>query len=180
MKKLLLTGLVVLVMAFSIPAQAGHPFFIEQSGSFVSQGTPIDTNSDGRTADLVITHGKGQGFAQTSAQSVIEWGAFGPSCDTGGIGSELVSGSSVIRTVKGLLFVVFNTGTNCFDSGTNTAVISLEGTVTGGTGYYEGEAGTLNITGTVYPVLFTGSDARFGGVDLRGEVTWNSHKKDHK
>jgi hypothetical protein len=182
MKTLLLTGLVVLVIAVNVPAQADHLFSIEQFGSFVSQGTPIDTDGDGRTADLVITHGKGEWFAQTSAQSVIEWGSFGQkdSCNPGEVGSTLVSGSSVIRTVKGLLFVTFDEGTNCFDADRKKAAVVLEGEVAGGTGSYEGAAGTINITGTVYPVLFTGSDAKFGGVDLRGEVTWNGHKKGHK
>ena len=181
MKKLLLFCLVVLLVAFSTPSQAVRPFIIEESGSFVSQGTSIDTNSDGRNADLVITHGKGQGFAQTSTQSVVEWGAFGapfePTCNTGSFESPLVKGSSVIRTVKGLVFATFDEGqgTNCFDPNTNTAAISLVGKITGGTGFYEGALGDIEVTGTVFAVLFTNSDAQFGGVELKARVTWTNH-----
>jgi hypothetical protein len=182
MKKLLLISVVVLVMAFSIPAQAGRPFIIEESGSFISQGTPIKTDSNPRTADLVITNGKGQGFGQTNTQSVIEWGTFDQTCDTGGPGSDLVSGSSVIRTVKGLVFVQFREGKNCVNLSSDvppkvlSADITLEGEVTGGTGFYEGATGEISVTGTVYPVLVTpGPAVQFGGVELRGKVTWISH-----
>jgi hypothetical protein len=163
-------------MAFSTPSQAVRPFIIEESGSFIAQGTPINTPPNPRTADLVITHGKGQGFAQTSTQSVIEWGPFDQTCNTDGIGSNLVSGSSVIRTVKGLVFAEFDIGTNCFDQSTNTAAISLEGRVTGGTGFYEGASGDIEVTGTVYPVpVIPGPAVQFGGVELKAKVTWNSH-----
>jgi hypothetical protein len=166
-------------MAFSTPSQAGRPFIISESGSFISQGTPIKTDSNPRTADLVITNGKGQGFGQTNTQSVIEWGAFDQTCDTGGPGSSLVSGSSVIRTVKGLVFVKFTSGTNCVNLSSDvppkilSADITLEGEVIGGTRFYEGASGTVSVTGTVFPVLVTNSDAQFGGVELNGKVTWN-------
>ena len=181
MKKLLLFCLLVLLMAFSTPSQAGRPFIIEESGSFIAQGTPIDTDGIDRKADLVSTHGKGQGFGQTNTQSVIEWGPFGApfdsTCNAGGFESALVKGSSVIRTVKGLVFATFDEGqgTNCFDPIANTGVITLEGDITGGTGFYEGAKGTISVTGTVYPVLTTGSDVQFGGVELKARVTWNGH-----
>jgi hypothetical protein len=176
MKKVLLFCLVVLLMAFSTPSQAGRPFIIEESGSFIAQGTPINTDSDPRTADLVITNGKGQGFGQTNTQSVIEWETFGtPAECAGNPGSLLASGSSVIRTVKGLVFAAFDQGTNCFDSNTNTAAITLDGEITGGTGFYEGASGKISVTGTVHPFLFTNSDAQFGGVELKARVTWNGH-----
>jgi hypothetical protein len=176
MKKLYLFALVVLLTAFSTPSPAARPFNIQESGSFVSQGTSIDTNSDGRNADLVITNGKGQGFAQTSTQSVIEWEVFGtPTECAGNPGSLLVSGSSVLRTVKGLVFALFETGTNCFDPNTEMAAITLEGVITGGTGFYEGATGTISVTGTVFPVLSTPSGAQFGGVELKTKVTWTNH-----
>jgi hypothetical protein len=171
MKKLYVFCLVVLLMAFNTPSQGARPFIVQESGSFFAEGTAIDTNSDGRNADLVITNGKGQGFAQTSTQSLIEWGPFDQSCNAGGTGSNLITGSSILRTVKGLVFAVFETGTNCFDG--TTGVISLDGVITGGTGFYKDAGGTIHVEGTVYPVLITNSATQFGAIELKATVTWD-------
>ena len=175
MKRMIALGFVLLVMTFTVSAQAGNPFIIEESGSFVSK--VIDAK-----ADLVITNGKGQLFAQTSTQSVIEWGPFLEICNTVGVGSKLVSGNSVIRTVKGLLFAEFTGGNNCVNLSSDgpltvlSADITLEGNVTGGTGFYEGATGPILVTGIVFPVLVTPAlDVKFGGVELKAEVTWNGN-----
>ena len=171
MKKLIIVGFVLLVIAYTISAQAGNPFIIEESGSFVSKVI------EGK-ADLVITSGKGQGTAQTSTQSVIEWGPFLEGLCDGNYGyeSDLVIGRSVIRTVQGLIFASFDIGqgTNCFNLTTFIGTISLEGGVTGGTGFYESATGTIKVTGTVYPVLFApGPEVKFGGVELKAELSLN-------
>lgn len=73
-KNSLAVGLgMVLIVALSLGSAEAKPFHSEDSGSYVSEGTRIDTDGDLRTADLVLTSGKGSGLGQTTTQAVVEW-----------------------------------------------------------------------------------------------------------
>ena len=169
----------VLLMAVALgsaEAKEAKPFHSEDSGSYVSGGTPIDTGGDGRTADLVLTSGKGSHLGETTTQSVVEWGPFdyNPSgcLDGKPFHAQLAGGGFVIRAANGdLLFGTFSTGTNCADFPTTSGIFSLTGTFTGGTGKFAGASGgSLTVTGTAVPVV--GPDSlghQFGSVVSRTE-----------
>ena len=81
------------------------PFRSQDSGSFVTGGTPIDTNGDGRTAELVLTSGTSDPLGAITTQSVIEWAIiFGDViCPQGnlGVAGTLVIGGFVTRAESG-------------------------------------------------------------------------------
>lgn len=170
----------VLLMAVALgsaEAKEAKPFHSEDSGSYVSGGTPIDTGGDGRTADLVLTSGKGSHLGETTTQSAVEWGDFIPAppggCPAGKpYLAHLVTGGFVIRRENGdLLWGTLSSGTNCADFPTTSGIFSLTGTFTGGTGKFAGASGgSLTVTGTAVPVV--GPDSlghQFGSVVSRTE-----------
>ena len=118
MKRLAVGLGMVLIMAVALGSAEAKPFHSKDSGSYVSEGTPIDTNGDSRTADLVLTSGKGSHLGETTTQAVVEWpkdfaAATCPN-EISGFQASLVSGGFVIRAAKGdLLFGTFSSGTNC-------------------------------------------------------------------
>jgi hypothetical protein len=181
-KNSLAVGLgMVLVMAVALgSAEAKHfdlDFYSEVSGSYVSEGTRIDTDKDGRTADLDLTSGKSNHLGEITTQDVAEWpSAFSyERCPNGQMGykGSLVSGFFVIRSENGdLLFGKFTAGTNCFDFITNSASISLEGGFTGGTGRFAGASGgSLTISATATPLMTDEYGHQFGSVVARTHGT---------
>ena len=184
--KTLAVGLgMVLIMAVALGSAEAKPFHSKDSGSYVSEGTRIDTNADDRTADLVLTSGKSRHLGETTTQAVVEWPLVfsDATCPNGNAGfqASLVSGGFVIRAEHGdLLFGTFSSGTNCFDFTTNSASFSLEGVFTGGTGKFAGASGgSLTVTGTAVPVV--GPDSlghQFGSVVSRSEGTLPSFHED--
>ena len=169
----------VLITAVALGSAEAQPFRSKDSGSYVSEGTRINTNADGRTADLVLTSGKGSHLGETTTQTVVEWPiVFGPdTCPNGngGFKGSLVSGGFVTRAANGdLLFGTFSSGTNCFDVTTNTASFSLSGVFTGGTGKFAGASypgGSITVNGTAIPVLSDSTGHQFGSVVSRTEGT---------
>ena len=144
----------VFILAVVFETAEAKSFKSEESGSYVTQGTPIDTDGDGRTANLVLLSGKDHVLGDITTQTVVEWSRFLPAtCPNGNAGfvASLVSGGFVTRTAKGdLLFGTFLTGgTNCFDPITNSSSQSMSGSFTGGTGKFAGRVGgTLVINST--------------------------------
>ena len=178
--KRLAVGLgMVLIMAVAVGSAEAKPFHSEESGSYVSEGTQIDTDGKDRTADLVLTSGKGSHLGETTTQTVVEWPiVFGPdTCPNGngGFKGSLVSGGFVTRAANGdLLFGTFSSGTNCFDFITNSAGFSLSGVFTGGTGKFAGASypgGSITVNGTAIPVLSDSTGHQFGSVVSRTEGT---------
>lgn len=177
-KNSLAVGLgMVLVMGVALgSAEAKHfnlDFHSEVSGSYVSEGTRIDTDKDGRTADLDLTSGKSSHLGEITTQDVAEWSSeFSyERCPNGEMGykGSLVSGFFVIRSENGdLLFGTFTAGTNCFDFHTNSASISLSGVFTGGTGRFAGASGgRLTVSGTAVPLITDSGGHQFGSVVAR-------------
>ncbi len=155
------------------------PFRSQDSGSFLAGGAPIDTNGDGRTADLVLTSGMSEPLGATTTQSVLEWAiVFGdvicPQGDLGNAG-RLVVGAFVTRAESGdLLRGRFHSGLMCFDSASNTTSFELVGTILGGTGQFTDARGTVHVKGSTAPVLSVGADPanqQFGSVVLQTEGT---------
>jgi len=153
----LAVGLVaVLVMAVTIGRAIGRTedelFQSRDYGSYMPEETLIDTDEDGKTADLALTSGASSQLGQTTTQSVLEWSSdfVQGTCPNGnpGFQGRFVSGSAVIHTAKGdRLLIHFDRGTTCIGSTTNAASISLEGTIIGGTGRFIDAKGTVQVNG---------------------------------
>ena len=179
MKRLAVGLGIVLIMAPALGSADAHPFHSKQSedsGSYVSEGTQIDTNGDSRRADLVLTSGKGSHLGEITTQAAVEWPKeFDSAVCNGhsGYKGNLVSGGFVIRTEKGdLLFGTFNSGTNCFDPITNSANISLSGVFTGGTGKFTGvSGGSIAVSSTAIPVIADPLGHQFGSVVSHTQLT---------
>ncbi len=155
------------------------PFRSQDSGSFLAGGAPIDTNGDGRTADLVLTSGQSDPLGATTTHSVLEWAlVFGDViCAEGDLGNagRLVVGAFVTRAQRGdLLRGRFDAGLMCFDSASNTTSFELVGTIVGGTGQFTDARGTVHVKGSTAPVLPVSPDPanqQFGSVVLQTEGT---------
>lgn len=173
--KLAVGGWVALVLIMTVAlgsAGAATPFTSRASGSYVSPGTMIDTNGDGKTADLVflsgdlVSSGQGKGsLGAATMQAVLEWSAtftWTDPCFNG----TLVSGTFVIRMANGdLVYGVFTPGgTNCYDPSANSASISLTGVFTGGTGRFKSAlypGGSIAVTATAQPLVGDESISNF-------------------
>jgi len=177
MKRLAVGLGMVLIMAVALGSAEAMPFQSEESGSYVSEGTRIDTDGVLRTADLVLTSGRGSHLGETTTQSVVEWGSFefNPSgCPEGKpYQALLVTGGFVIRRENGdLLTGTFSSGTNCADFPTTSGIFSLTGIFTGGTGKFAGASGgSLTVIGTAVPLITDSGGHQFGSVVSRTEGT---------
>ena len=70
---------------------------------------------------------------------------------------------SVSRFENGdLIFVELSSGTACYDPTTNTSSYSLVGTITGGTGQFEGATGSVEDNGVVTPLVVDPKFRQFG------------------
>src|SRR5204862_6811373 len=101
------TGVVasVLMAMVAVGSAEAGPIRSQASGSFVSQGTPIDTNNDGRTADLFIVSGSSSQLGSVTNQTVAEWIFAAPTtCPAGTVveGTLVPAGSNfVTRAANG-------------------------------------------------------------------------------
>jgi len=162
--KSLVLGLFI-VLFVSVGVAKAQSYRTDSSGSYVSQGTPIDTNGDGQTADLYITSGNGSVFGQITSQTVAEWSFGSPTtCPAGTVvEGTLVSGANVSRTMDGdLLYDVVTSGTLCFDGTVST--ITAVGDIVGGTGKLSGATGTLFISAIATPLSADPAGHQFGSV----------------
>src|SRR5207248_373355 len=148
------TGVVasVLMAMVAVGSAEAGPIRSQASGSFVAQGTPIDTNNDGTTADLFIVSGSSSQLGSFTNQTVAEWIFGAPTtCPAGTVrqGTLVPAGSAfVTRVANGdLLFGAFTSGTNCI-SATGIASISAAGNFTGGTGRFDDAAGSFTVAAT--------------------------------
>lgn len=177
---------IVFVMA-AITAKAEEARFQSRdAGSYLHEETLIDANGDGKTADLVLMGGLSDQLGQTTTQSVLEWSSDSVqgTCPTGnpGFQGELVGGNAVTHTLNGdLLLIWFDKGTRCIDSVTNTANISLDGTVVGGTGEFFDAVGTAHVNGIMIPEIIVEEAGAivFGSMDTEttGTITRSRYTK---
>jgi hypothetical protein len=175
------TGIVasVLMAMVAVGSAEAGPIRSQASGSFVAQGTPIDTNDDGRTADLFIVSGSSSQLGSLTNQTVAEW-TLGPpttACPAGTVaqGTLVPAGSAfVTRAVNGdLLFGKFTSGTECINSVTGITSISAAGNFKGGTGRFEDATGSFTVTATATTLAFDLFGNAFGGVVATTEGTLN-------
>lgn len=162
--KSLVLGLFI-VLFVSVGFAKAEPYHTENSGTYVSQGTPIDTNGDGQTADLYITSGQGSVFGQITSQTVAEWSLSTTvtNCPVGTpVEGTLKSGANVSRTMGGdLIYSVVDSGTLCFDG--VVSKITAEGVITGGTGRFSTATGSVSFSGVATPLSGDGAH-QFGSV----------------
>jgi hypothetical protein len=143
----------------------------------VTRGTPIDTNGDGITANLVLLSGTSNVLGDFTTQTVVEFSTSLPAtCPNGnaGFAASLVSGGNVTRTEKGdLLFATFTSGTSCFDPITQSSSQSMSGSYTGGTGKFAGKDGGTIVINAISRGLVSGvpPEIEFGGVVSHTEGT---------
>ncbi|HEV8358622.1 MAG TPA: hypothetical protein VGX21_05705 [Methylomirabilota bacterium] len=169
---ILAIGLVATVVVGDVEA---GPIQFRGSGSFLTQGTSIDTNGDGVTADLFIVSGSSSQLGALTNQTVAEW-AFGPpsTCPPGTVleGTLVPAGSALVtRAVNGdLLFGAPTSGTNCI-SATGVASISAAGVYTGGTGRFANATGDFTIAATATTLAADPAGHAFGGVVATSEGT---------
>lgn len=177
---------IVFVMLAAVVNAEDARFQSRDAGSYLLEETLIDANGDGKTADLVLMGGLSDQLGQTTTQSVLEWSTdlVQGRCSTGnpGFQATLVGGNAVTHTPNGdLLLIWFDKGTRCVDSVTNTANISLDGTIIGGTGQFFDAIGTAHVNGIVIPeVIVEESGATvFGSMDTEttGTLTRNRYTK---
>ena len=174
------TGVVasVLMAMVAVGSAEAGPIRSQASGSFVAQGTPIDTNNDGTSADLFIVSGSSSQLGSFTNQTVAEWvfGAPTTTCPAGTVlqGTLVPAGSAfVTRVANGdLLFGAFTSGTNCI-SATGIASISAAGNFTGGTGRFDDAAGSFTVAATATILAADASGNAFGGVVATTEGTLN-------
>lgn len=169
--------LAIVLMTIAVGRVEAGPIQLRASGSFLTQGTPIDTNGDGRRADLFIVSGTSSQIGALTNQTVVEWVFAGPStCPIGTVaeGTLVPAGSAfVTRAANGdLLFGAITSGTNCI-SATGIASISAAGIFTGGTGRFSEATGTFTVTATATPLAFDAAGHAFGGVVATSEGTLN-------
>jgi hypothetical protein len=160
----LVLGLLI-VLFVSVGVAKAQPYHTENSGTYVSQGTPIDINGDGLTADLYITSGKGSVFGPITNQTVAEWTFGAPTtCPAGTIvQGTLLSGTNVSRTMDGdLIYSVVDSGTLCFDGAVSK--ITATGNIAGGTGSFSGATGSLSFSATATPLYTDPVGHQFGSV----------------
>src|SRR5207248_940397 len=99
------TGVVasVLMAMVAVGSAEAGPIRSQASGSFVAQGTPIDTNNDGTSADLFIVSGSSSQLGSFTNQTVAEWefGAPTTTCPAGTVlqGTLVPAGSAFVTRV---------------------------------------------------------------------------------
>jgi len=169
----LIIGLgIILIMAFAFETAEAKPlsFISDESGSYVTHGTPIDTNGDSKTANLATLSGTSNVLGDFTVQTVTDWLPFSAdTCPNFNAGSKasLASGGNVTRTKNGdLLFATFTSGSTCFDPITNSSSQSMSGSYTGGTGKFAGKVGGSIVINSISIGVVSGlnPEIEFGGV----------------
>jgi hypothetical protein len=178
MNKVIVGIAILFAMAATNGGAEEKVFQSRDYGSSLPGETQVDTNGDGRTADLMLVSGTSSELGYTTTQSVLEWSS-DPSwttCPNGnpGLQGQLVSGNAAIHAARGdVLLIRFDRGLFCLDSATNAANINLTGTVVGGIGRFANAKGTVEINGIAIPeilleksgpILFSNIDTKTKGV----------------
>jgi len=163
-----------LVMAVTIgSAGAEERAFTQKfSGSFLT--TQIDTNGDGVKARFGLAAGKSSDLGTILFQIVTELSPLSSAttCPTGNLESEFVGGHGIIRENKkgSLLFIEAGPGGQyCLDPTTDTFTFSGSGSITGGTGEFEGATGSIEVEGSGTIMVSDPADNEFGS--QVGQVT---------
>ncbi len=120
----------------------------EISGNFLD--TAIDTNGDGMQANS--WSGQANGNGSPSYEGLVEVAVdFGSTCEDGtGVGGSLVAYSIVRRYANGdLMFSSSDDGALCFNPATGLASLTVDATITGGTGHHSGASGEYTAEYTV-------------------------------
>lgn len=146
------------------------------SGSVLISGTSIDTDEDGVKASLGLFKGKST-LGTVTIEPITE---FSPVpkvsttiCNSGLLQFDLVMGRVVTRIESSgdLVFSRFTSGTSCVDPATGTVSVSLEGSIMGGTGRFDGATGSVEVNGTVTTLVSDPAPALHGFGAVTGEAT---------
>lgn len=155
-----------------------HRFTETLSGSTLQNGTLIDTDGDGRTANFTIWSGENNLLGPITYHSVSEYISVDfCTCPNGNDGfcSELIMGSWVRNVERSgdLLYGDLSSGTACFDFTTGLASLSAKGTITGGTGRLEGATGIIETSATVIRLIRDSEGHGFAAGTARSTGTIN-------
>jgi hypothetical protein len=150
-------ALAIATMLLFITATASAeviPLNLQATGAFVTQGTPIDTNGDGKTAHLLTAQGQGPRFGRVTYHAVAEFstGASPAMCPNGNPGAQqtLLTGAIVSRVENGdLVHSRIDSGTACFDPVTRLIFVRASASIRGGTGEFRGASGNVSIVQSV-------------------------------
>jgi len=170
--------ILIMAVAFETAEAKSLSFKSDESGSYVTRGTPIDIDGDGKTATLALLSGTSNALGDFTVQTVVEFSptSLPATCPNGNAGSaaSLVGGGNVLRTAKGdLLFATFTSGSTCFDPITQSSFQSMSGSYTGGTGKFAGKVGGSIVINSTSRGVVSGvpPEIEFGGVVSHSEGT---------
>lgn len=150
------------------------PFILPSSGTFISQGAPIDTDGDGKQAHLILLQGVHPRFGKVTIQGVGEFDQTNMAgvCPNGnpGVEQNLVAGAIVVRLKTGATIrSKVSSGNACLDGLTKHMVyVTFNSRITGGTGAFSGATGNLKTTATA--TILVGDPLQeqgFGSVEAR-------------
>lgn len=166
---LTLTAAAALVAAFGFaagPAQAHDSIFTVAAGNDHAAADPsYDCKAEVSGSYLGednVAHGKASELGKIASQGRFNWVFDANVCNSSpGLVLDGV-GLSVTRAANGsLVFVEYDSGSNCASGGPEDAIVDIAGEVTGGTGNFEGVSGQL--VHTISKIFVTAGDFNFGG-----------------
>lgn len=179
--------MVALGITVASPGADTSNFHSRDSGTYMPEGSPIDSDRDGKMADLVVVSGSSEQLGGTTTQSVLEWPRMLTStiCPNGNLGFQgrLVKGSAIMHVESGdALLITFQGGTICTDFVTSTASVELAGAVVGGTGKFADAIGSVRSNGILIgePTPDHSGIVLLGDVDFQTSGMISAKNKEHR